>query len=160
MNRLRVLKLGWEFPPLINGGLGIACLGLSRALAKQVDLRVVVPKSAPEACFDGFTLTGLNHLTIQDLQTVEDRYRYESFAQVQQVPVQLDPYEDGLTTHATLETMPGGEVCFSATTLRQLEQFKIGELYGQDLGNKVIEFSKIAEKPSSRAATSAATFSP
>ena len=60
MKRLRVLKLGWEFPPLINGGLGIACLGLSRALAKRVDLRVVVPKSAPEASFEGFTLTGMD----------------------------------------------------------------------------------------------------
>ena len=50
MNRLRVLKLGWEFPPLINGGLGIACLGLSQALAKHVDLRVIVPRSAPDAC--------------------------------------------------------------------------------------------------------------
>ncbi len=47
MKRLRVLKLGWEFPPLINGGLGIACLGLSRGLAKRVDLTVVVPKSSP-----------------------------------------------------------------------------------------------------------------
>ncbi len=146
MKRLRVLKLGWEFPPLINGGLGIACLGLSRALAKQVDLRVVVPKSAPEASFDGFTLTGLNNLRVEDVQKVENRYRYESFAKVQHVPVQLDPYEDGVTTLETLETMPGGEVRFSTTTLRQLEQFKMGELYGKDLGNKVVEFSKIAAK--------------
>lgn len=146
MKRLRVLKLGWEFPPLINGGLGIACLGLSRALAKQVDLRVVVPKSAPEASFDGFTLTGLNNLRVEDVQKVESRYRYESFAKVQHVPVQLDPYEDGVTTLETLETMPGGEVRFSTTTLRQLEQFKMGELYGKDLGNKVVEFSKIAAK--------------
>ena len=51
MNRLRVLQLGWEFPPLINGGLGIACLGLARALAKRVALTVVVPKSAPDADF-------------------------------------------------------------------------------------------------------------
>ena len=34
MKRLRVLKLGWEFPPLVNGGLGIACHGLARALAR------------------------------------------------------------------------------------------------------------------------------
>lgn len=146
MNRLRVLKLGWEFPPLINGGLGIACLGLSRALAKQVDLRVVVPKSSPDASFDGFTLTGLNNLRVEELEKVETRYRYESFAKVQQVPVQLDPYEDGTTTLETLDVLPGGEACFSATTRRQLDQFKMGELYGRDLGNKVVEFSKIAAK--------------
>ena len=37
MKRLRVLELGCESPPLINGGLGIACLGLSRAFAKPTN---------------------------------------------------------------------------------------------------------------------------
>lgn len=147
MKRLRVLKLGWEFPPLINGGLGIACLGLSRALAKQVDLRVVVPKADPDAQFDGFQLTGLNAVRVEDLQKVEGRYRYESFAQVQRVPVHLDPYEFGeaaMIDH--LHDVPGGEVKFSHTTRKQLEQFRMGDLYGSDLGDRVIEFSKIAAK--------------
>ncbi len=49
---MRVLMFGWEFPPHISGGLGTACFGLTRALAKQqVDIVFVVPrlKSAPEA---------------------------------------------------------------------------------------------------------------
>jgi glycogen(starch) synthase len=146
MNRLRVLKLGWEFPPLINGGLGIACLGLSRALAKQVDLKVVVPRAASDTSFDDFALTGLNNLRVEDLQTVEGKYRYESFSKVQRVPIQLDPYDDGETTWETMEHLPGAEVRFSQTTRHQLEQFKMGELYGRDLGSKVIEFSKIAAK--------------
>lgn len=29
---MRVLMLGWEFPPFISGGLGTACFGLTRAL--------------------------------------------------------------------------------------------------------------------------------
>ena len=37
MKRLRVLKLGCEFPPHAHGGLGIACLGLSRAFAKPTN---------------------------------------------------------------------------------------------------------------------------
>lgn len=147
MNRLRVLKLGWEFPPLINGGLGIACLGLSKALAKHVDLRVVVPKADPNAKFESFHLTGLNSVRVEDLQKVEGKYRYESFAQVQRVPVHLDPYEFGEgTTVDHLHDVPGGEVKFSHTTRKQLEQFRVGELYGNDLGDRVIEFSKIAAK--------------
>ena len=46
--RIKVLELGWEFPPLINGGLGVACMGISKALAKKVDLAVIVPKAAPD----------------------------------------------------------------------------------------------------------------
>ena len=35
---------GWEFPPHISGGLGTACLGLTKELAnllRQVDIRVL-----------------------------------------------------------------------------------------------------------------------
>lgn len=146
MKRLRVLKLGWEFPPLINGGLGVACLGLSKALSKLVDLTVIVPKSAPDASFDGFDLRGLNQLSINQLKTVESKYRYESFAQVRNIPIFLDPYSTEEQTSAVLDLTPGGEITFSETTRQQLDSFKLGELYGPDLGNKVVEFSKVAAK--------------
>ncbi|WP_193214737.1 glycosyltransferase, partial [Luteolibacter marinus] len=148
MNRIRVLKLGWEFPPLINGGLGVACLGLSQALAKHVDLRVIVPRSAPEADFDGFTLTGLNNLKVDDLKGAEGKYHYESFAEIQRVPIELDPYasDETLTTTSKIMVDAGEQVRFSQTTRNQLDQFKTGELYGSDLGTKVIEFSKVAAK--------------
>ena len=45
MSKIRVLELGWEFPPMVNGGLGVACLGLSKALASKVELSVIVPKA-------------------------------------------------------------------------------------------------------------------
>lgn len=32
---MRVLMFGWEFPPYKSGGLGTACYGMSRALAKK-----------------------------------------------------------------------------------------------------------------------------
>lgn len=146
MKRMRVLKLGWEFPPLINGGLGVACLGLSKALAKHVDLTVVVPRSSPEADFKDFELRGLNDLSLDQIRKVESKYTYESFAQVRNVPIFLDPYDTSGTSLDILEKTEGGEVKFSETTRVQLDSFKIGELYGPDLGNKVIEFSKVAAK--------------
>ena len=43
---MRVLMLGWEFPPFISGGLGTACYGLTRALDRlNVDVTFVLPKS-------------------------------------------------------------------------------------------------------------------
>lgn len=43
---MRVLMFGWEFPPHISGGLGTACFGLTKGLAKnQVDVSLVVPKA-------------------------------------------------------------------------------------------------------------------
>ncbi len=43
---MKVLMFGWEFPPHITGGLGTACFGLTRGLAKQnVEILFVVPKA-------------------------------------------------------------------------------------------------------------------
>ena len=50
---LKVLMFGWEFPPLNSGGLGTACLGLTKALAKQgIDISFVLPKSQQEIKVD------------------------------------------------------------------------------------------------------------
>lgn len=43
---MRVLMLGWEFPPLLSGGLGTACKGLSEALVRRgIDLVFLLPRS-------------------------------------------------------------------------------------------------------------------
>lgn len=42
---MRVLMLGWEFPPYITGGLGTACYGLTRALDRRgIGVTFVLPK--------------------------------------------------------------------------------------------------------------------
>ncbi|MEL7473009.1 MAG: glycosyltransferase family 4 protein [Planctomycetota bacterium] len=42
---MRVLMLGWEFPPYIAGGLGTACAGLTKSLARVgQDVAFVLPK--------------------------------------------------------------------------------------------------------------------
>lgn len=42
---MRILMFGWEFPPFNSGGLGVACLGLTRALsARGTEITFVMPK--------------------------------------------------------------------------------------------------------------------
>jgi glycogen(starch) synthase len=43
---MKVLMFGWEFPPHISGGLGTACLGLTKGLTsfEDIDLTFVLPK--------------------------------------------------------------------------------------------------------------------
>ena len=51
---MKILMLGWELPPHNSGGLGVACLNLSRALAQDgADIDFVVPYEAdhPEVKF-------------------------------------------------------------------------------------------------------------
>jgi glycosyltransferase involved in cell wall biosynthesis len=51
---MRVLMLGWEFPPFISGGLGTACRGLTDAL-RRTDTRVlfVLPRSVESVAAAG-----------------------------------------------------------------------------------------------------------
>ena len=43
---MRVLMLGWEFPPFISGGLGTACYGLTKAMNRLgTEIVFVLPKS-------------------------------------------------------------------------------------------------------------------
>lgn len=43
---MRILMLGWEFPPFISGGLGTACYGLTRALDRMGhEILFVLPKA-------------------------------------------------------------------------------------------------------------------
>ena len=41
---MRVLMLTWEFPPMITGGLGMACYGIAKALVKLgVEVDLIIP---------------------------------------------------------------------------------------------------------------------
>ena len=43
---MRVLMFGWEFPPHIAGGLGTACYGMTRGLARNgVEVVFVMPRA-------------------------------------------------------------------------------------------------------------------
>ena len=80
----------------------MACLGLSRALAELVDLRVVVPRAAPDA--------GVRRLPADRAEQPDGRrtWRRSRSAtatrvspQIERVPIHLDPYASGEET--TLE---------------------------------------------------------
>ncbi len=43
---MRIVMLGWEFPPFIAGGLGVACHGLTKALDRQGhEVTFILPRS-------------------------------------------------------------------------------------------------------------------
>jgi glycosyltransferase involved in cell wall biosynthesis len=60
--------LGWELPPHNSGGLGVACLHLSKALAKQgADIDFVVPYEAEH---------GINHMKVLAATHIDPLFRY------------------------------------------------------------------------------------
>lgn len=57
---------GWEFPPHISGGLGTACYGLTKGLAKlnEVDVIFVVPKAFGDEEPSSIQLIGANQIPV------------------------------------------------------------------------------------------------
>jgi glycosyltransferase involved in cell wall biosynthesis len=60
---MRILMLGWEFPPFVAGGLGTACQGLTKALAAQGhEIIFILPKSVGGASGGHVSLLGSDAL--------------------------------------------------------------------------------------------------
>jgi len=91
---MRVLMLGWEYPPHISGGLGTACEGLTTALAgRGVEIDFLVPKLYGEEDAPHMQLLGAASAA--------------PMIQVPQVPVETsDPLADLLAAEPALGTDP------------------------------------------------------
>ena len=60
---MKILMLGWELPPHNSGGLGVACLNLTRALAKEgADIDFVVPYAADHSEISFMRVLSATHL--------------------------------------------------------------------------------------------------
>ncbi|MFN0244305.1 MAG: glycosyltransferase [Planctomycetota bacterium] len=65
---MRVLMLGWEFPPHISGGLGTACFGLTQGLSHHdVDVLFVVPRARGDEDQRFVQVVGANQVPIYEI---------------------------------------------------------------------------------------------
>ncbi|MBY0537982.1 glycosyltransferase family 4 protein [Patescibacteria group bacterium] len=61
---MKVLTFGWDFPPSRNGGLGVACYGLTRELATEgIEVLFVLPKKQETIGTPKFIFAGQEHKT-------------------------------------------------------------------------------------------------
>ncbi len=137
-NRKKILMFGWEFPPVISGGLGVATLGLCKALAPMADVKMIIPKSVSEFSIPNITLIGLNSFTQQELDALftGEHSNFSEYFQAQS-DWSFNPYEK----------IPQGEYFqsrFSTVFQESVQPFEIQDLYAGDVIKKVIEFARIA----------------
>jgi len=134
---------GWEFPPNITGGLGTACLGITKALSAYPDLELtfVVPKVYGDEPANGMKLIGANEIDLItskiNVEKLCGPFTYLSITSGL-VPY-LDPeeFKKICTGHETTKT----------TTTEDISPVSIeftGK-YGPDLMTEIHNFSIIAE---------------
>lgn len=132
--------LGWEFPPIINGGLGIACHDLSSAMSELANITMIIPKSSPGFKMKNMNLIGLNNL---DLSSIEGNY-VDTISDtlpflLHSFPLDLDPYYIERYTNSN----PTGYASFLKNGTEKLQAFNIENLYGNDVINKVTQYANI-----------------
>src|SRR6476646_4106727 len=90
-NKPKVLMLGWEFPPIINGGLGVACHDLSSAMSELADITMIVPKSSPDFKMKNMNLVGINNVDVNEYGSLSDAEQNLPF-ELKTIPADLNPY--------------------------------------------------------------------
>lgn len=86
---MKVLMLGWEFPPRVSGGLGTACRGITKGLASVgTEVLFVLPTTESRSETPGLDLLSCERVPIME----EQRWRSSQARQVLGVSCDLDPY--------------------------------------------------------------------
>lgn len=129
--------LGWEFPPVINGGLGVACHDLAIAMGSHADITMIIPKASPEYKLNCLNLIGLNNI---DPKYFENTF-VSSFPEekLSYVHSDINPYY----TDSVKERKESYSQRFSESAF---DRFNIDSLYGGNVVNKVQQFAKITTK--------------
>ena len=112
---MKVLMLGWEFPPAYSGGLGIACQGLAKGLTSLgVEVTIIIP-TAPEEFENPYAKV-----------IIADKYDNVKIARI---PSLLTPYASFHSYKARYERYMASKVrnnvvLYGKTLLEEVQLFK------------------------------------
>ncbi|MFQ3576510.1 MAG: glycosyltransferase, partial [Cytophagales bacterium] len=139
---MKVLTLGWEFPPIINGGLGVACYGLTKSLSKLAEINLILPKTDANTFLENVNLIGLNQLDVNQLKKTGEDFSYESFtAKIKNVDIDFSPYTDNLEDiDSEIRVKTNKPVEY----LDDISAFEIDDLYGWDIMDKIRKYARLS----------------
>lgn len=138
--------LGWEYPPHINGGLGVASQGLAHALSAKLGVRLLVPSgsiSAPEAQLE---IIPVDQLEIDNLER-SGEYREINQIEKTYIQSQLRGYGHPVVDLAALQQPPikikEHKPEISPADAHRSGPFQPESLYGPDIAEQVFHYGEI-----------------
>jgi glycogen synthase len=145
----KILMLGWEFPPEISGGLGIAFHAICRSLAPLADLTAILPKVDKTIKIPGAEIIGIGEIDLDRFFEEEEISRLEKVIRNKKIEIVVSPYpvktvemeisEVSVTTESSSVNRP-------PENIHSLHKnFRDAELYGNDVLNMVRYFAEIVE---------------
>ncbi|MCF6342354.1 MAG: glycosyltransferase family 4 protein [Bacteroidales bacterium] len=137
---MKVLMFGWEFPPHITGGLGTACFGMTRGLAKQgVDVIFVVPKAYGDEDEQAVSLRNASGIRF-DLTDKEYKEYWERVKYLE-VASNIIPYVGPEEFQKTVEAKKKTGESFSSNVFSDQYAFSGG--YGPNLMEEIARFALV-----------------
>ncbi|MFA5443922.1 MAG: glycosyltransferase family 4 protein [Bacteroidales bacterium] len=138
---MKVLMFGWEFPPHIAGGLGTACDGLTRGLAKQqVEVLFVMPSASGDE--DQTAVRIINASDVAAFHTKQEARRIFDKVQFLKVTSNLIPYlgPDEFEEKVDLER----EKEWKEFRISFGQKYQFSGKYGKNLMEEVMRYSLVA----------------
>ena len=147
---MRVLMLGWEFPPFISGGLGTACYGLTRALSELgAEVVFVLPRPVSGEYATHVQVRSPSTLGEKGVISTTEIFTREGLANVtfRTLPSALQPYQTPRSYKDMLGPMGlGAELLGNEGADDSLELGTGGgsDQYGEDLYQEVQRYARLA----------------
>jgi glycogen synthase len=141
--RQKILMFGWEFPPHISGGLGVACYDLTKSLSElDVDITFVLPtlKANPDP---NLHLKLISSSDIK-LNRRQENFTYEDFLagiNVLKIDSPIRPY---ITEEGYLKFLEEYNTKISSTVTEESYNLNFSGDYGPNLIAEVFRYSYIA----------------
>jgi glycosyltransferase involved in cell wall biosynthesis len=149
----KVLMLGWEFPPLFNGGLGVATYGIVKSLSQNTNIRLIIPSASDNIDLSNVRISGLNKLTAEDLDLEKLQYRlsFQNTA-LHEIPIRVSAYHHSnvILQNEVLEKEEAKNLSSIHARKNFTEKindlFSDKEVYGRNIMYKVHMFPVLAEE--------------
>lgn len=137
---MKVLMLGWEYPPKISGGLGIASQGLARGLTQSgVNVDFILPQTKGQTSTKRLQLLDANDYPTKGAEITDVLEQITSEVRFLEVGTRLMPY----LTRAEFE-----KIAYETTTVKRqvaeevvLEKINLKGGYGPDLLQEIAKYA-------------------
>lgn len=138
---MKVLMFGWEFPPHIAGGLGTACYGLTKGLAKhQVDVLFVMPRATGDE--DQRTARILSASDVEMFTNITDISTFWQRINFLEIGSNLIPYIGPEEFEKIVnDSLKAGE---NHTTINFRNKYRFSGKYGSNLMEEVARYAIVA----------------
>lgn len=138
---MRILMFGWEFPPHISGGLGTACFGLTKGLAKhKVNVIFVVPRAYGDEDQSAVRIVNASDVPF-DFEDTEYK-EFWSRVKYMEIGSNIIPYVGPEEFEKALEKRQKSSESYTSNVFSR--QYQFSGKYGTNLMEEVSRYALIA----------------